>query len=313
MLVPKAGAVMLVAALLPVVLSGTSNAPLLATVIVAMALYVMRMRLAPQVLAVSGTAAGLPNAPFLRLAMEGQSSTYSDEAELGRGHDRGTRSTSRNRLEPEYLPRDWVFTTRAMRQGPLERALHRALDIAASVALLILTLPLLLFVAIAIKIDSPGPIFYRQERVGREHRVFSILKFRSMTTDAERSGSALWASVGDARVTRVGRFIRARRIDEIPQVINILRGEMSFVGPRPERPEFVGKLTQSIPHYADRAVVRPGLTGWAQVRYPYGASVEDARNKLAFDLWYIQKRSIVLDLRIALATVRVVLGQIGAR
>lgn len=257
---------------------------------------------------------GLPaeGEPRLLLAMEGPSRAYAGGGDVTL-KSVGSRSALKDRVEPEYLPPDWLSGTRAMRQSAYENALHRGLDILASLALLLLTLPLLLVVALAIKLDSRGPIFYRQERVGRDHRVFTILKFRSMTVDAEKPGAAVWARVGDSRVTRVGRIIRHYRIDEIPQALNILSGDMSFVGPRPERPGFVKELTASIPHYADRAVVRPGLTGWAQVSYPYGASVEDARNKLAYDMWYIQKRSIWLDLRIILATVRVVLGQVGAR
>ena len=134
-----------------------------------------------------------------------------------------------------------------------------------------------------------------------------------MTVNAEEPGTAVWATVGDSRITRVGRFIRLTRIDEIPQAINILHGDMAFVGPRPERPVFVEQLIAAIPHYADRAAVRPGLTGWAQVKYPYGASIEEAREKLSYDLWYIRERSLWLDLRIMLATVRVVLRQVGAR
>lgn len=262
------------------------------------------------VAAAAGRALG-EGRPIL-LAMEGQTPAY-----LGTGgispETLGSEPPPKDRLVPEYLPEDWLSSTRAVRQGAWENALHRGLDIVASLALLMLVLPLLLLVALAIKLDSRGPIFYCQERVGRDNRVFSILKFRSMTVDAEKPGTAVWASVQDSRVTWVGRLIRHYRIDEIPQTINILRGDMSFVGPRPERPNFVTQLTAAIPHYADRAAVRPGLTGWAQVRYPYGASIEDARNKLAFDLWYIQERSIWLDLRIMVATVRVVLGQVGAR
>lgn len=214
---------------------------------------------------------------------------------------------------PELLPQNWLRGTRALRQGVLEHALHRGLDIFASLALVALTLPLLVVVGVAIKLDSRGPIFYKQERVGRHHRNFYIYKLRSMTVDAEKPGAAVWARVGDSRVTRVGRFIRLTRIDEIPQAINILRGDMAFVGPRPERPMFVAQLTEAIPHYADRAAVRPGLTGWAQVKYPYGASIEDARDKLCYDLWYIRERSLWLDLRIILATAGVVLRQAGAR
>ncbi|WP_428662867.1 exopolysaccharide biosynthesis polyprenyl glycosylphosphotransferase [Reyranella sp.] len=221
--------------------------------------------------------------------------------------------SAEGQVVPEILPKTWLSGTRALRQGALEHVLHRALDISASLALLLGTLPLLLLVALAIKLDSRGPVFYRQERVGLHHRRFHILKFRSMTVDAEKPGTAVWAAARDSRVTRVGRFIRLTRIDEIPQAINILRGEMAFVGPRPERPEFVEKLIAAIPHYADRVAVRPGLTGWAQVKHPYGASIEDARDKLSYDLWYIRGRSLWLDLRIILATVRVVVLRAGAR
>ena len=221
--------------------------------------------------------------------------------------------SAEGRVVPEFLPQNWLRGTRALRQGALEHVLHRGLDIFASLTLLLLTLPLLLLVALAIKLDSRGPLFYRQERVGQHSRRFHILKFRSMTVDAEKPGAAVWATVGDSRVTRVGRFIRLTRIDEIPQAINILRGDMAFVGPRPERPVFVEQLVAAIPHYADRAAVKPGLTGWAQVKFPYGASIEDARDKLSYDLWYVRQRSLWLDLRIIFATVRVVLRQAGAR
>jgi lipopolysaccharide/colanic/teichoic acid biosynthesis glycosyltransferase len=167
--------------------------------------------------------------------------------------------------------------------------------------------------AIIIKLDSPGPIFYRQERVGLHGRVFTLTKFRSMRTDAEVAGKPQWASRQDSRVTRVGRFIRLTRIDELPQILNVLRGDMAFVGPRPERPAFVEQLGQIIPRYHDRACVKPGITGWAQVNYPYGASVEDARMKLAYDLYYVRRRSLFLDILILVATIRVVLLQEGAR
>jgi lipopolysaccharide/colanic/teichoic acid biosynthesis glycosyltransferase len=156
-------------------------------------------------------------------------------------------------------------------------------------------------------------VFYRQERVGQGGQRFMLLKFRSMRTDAEAQGKPVWASRGDPRVTRVGRFLRLTRIDEIPQVLNVLRGDMAFVGPRPERPAFVEELTQVIPRYEDRAFVKPGITGWAQVNYPYGASIEDARMKLAYDLYYLSRRSLFLDLLILVATIRVVLFQEGSR
>lgn len=196
--------------------------------------------------------------------------------------------------------------------GWLEGALHRLFDIALSLAMLIFTLPLMLLAALVIKLDSPGPVLYRQERVGFAGRTFTLLKFRSMRVDAEARGP-VWAAQRDPRVTRVGSFLRLTRIDELPQLLNILRGEMSFIGPRPERPHFVAQLEQVLPSYAERTRVKPGLTGWAQVNYPYGASVEDARAKLSYDLYYVKHRSLALDLLILLATVRVVLFQRGAR
>lgn len=217
------------------------------------------------------------------------------------------------RVDLEQLPEGWLATARGANEHWLEAVLRRGFDITASLALLLLTLPLLLLTALAIRLDSPGPILYRQERVGRNGRVFMLFKFRSMRVDAEADGKPLWASRQDPRVTRVGRFIRLTRIDEIPQVLNVLRGDMAFIGPRPERPAFVERLAREIPRYKDRGCVKPGITGWAQVNYPYGASVEDARNKLAYDLYYIRHRSLALDLMILVATIRVVLFQEGAR
>ncbi|MBU8536723.1 exopolysaccharide biosynthesis polyprenyl glycosylphosphotransferase [Roseomonas tokyonensis] len=217
------------------------------------------------------------------------------------------------RLELESLPAGWLGSAKAAHTTRIEAAARRGFDIAVAGALLLLTLPLLLLTMLAIKIDSRGPIFYRQERIGLNNRPFMLFKFRSMVTDAEAGGVARWAIRGDPRVTRIGRFLRLTRIDEIPQAINVLRGDMSVVGPRPERPTFVAQLGEIIPHYHDRAIVKPGITGWAQVNYPYGASVEDARMKLSYDLYYVRRRSLLLDLLILLATVRVVLFQEGAR
>ena len=213
----------------------------------------------------------------------------------------------------EDLPPGWLNSAKAMHTGRAEAALRRGVDIVLALGLLIFTLPLLLLTALAIRLEGPGPVFYKQERVGLGHRTFMLFKFRSMVVDAEAGGIPRWASPGDARVTRIGRFLRLSRIDEIPQAINVLRGDMSLVGPRPERPGFVETLKLDIPHYDARAVVKPGITGWAQVNYPYGASVEDARIKLAYDLYYVRRRSLFLDLLILLATVRVVLFQEGAR
>lgn len=178
---------------------------------------------------------------------------------------------------------------------------------------LIASIPIAIGTAILIKLESRGPIFYRQERVGKNGRTFNVIKFRSMRNDAEAAGRPIWASDNDARVTSVGRVIRKVRIDEIPQFWNIIKGEMKFVGPRPERPQFVEQLAHEIPFYEHRHLVAPGLTGWAQVRYPYGASVEDARHKLEFDLYYIKNQTLKLDLLIVLQTVKIILLGRGGR
>ena len=188
----------------------------------------------------------------------------------------------------------------------------RLFDIVTSLGLLIATLPLMGLVALLVRVESVGPILYRQERVGLHNRPFTLLKFRSMRSDAEAGGPS-WAQQKDPRVTRIGSFMRKSRIDELPQLLNILHGEMSFIGPRPERPHFVKQLCKVVPFYQERARVKPGLTGWAQVNYPYGASVEDARAKLSYDLYYVKHRGIMLDLLILLSTIRVILSQEGAR
>lgn len=200
----------------------------------------------------------------------------------------------------------------ASRATSLLRCGKRVFDVACAVALLVFLLPVVALTAISIKLDSSGPILYRQRRVGLNGREFDIFKFRSMREDAEKNG-AQWAATNDDRITRVGRLIRRTRIDEIPQAINILRGEMSFVGPRPERPEFVRVLEREIPNYHSRHVVKPGITGWAQVRHEYTASVEGARDKLSYDLFYVKHFSPLLDLVIVLMTVRVALLGIGSR
>ncbi|HID62079.1 MAG TPA: sugar transferase [Anaerolineae bacterium] len=186
--------------------------------------------------------------------------------------------------------------------------LKRLADVLVSVLGLAFLLAVLPFVALAIYLESPGPIFYSQERVGRAGRTFRLVKLRSMVPDAEQDGRPKWAEEDDERVTRVGRFLRRTRLDELPQFINVLRGEMSLIGPRPERPEFVAELQKRIPFYRSRLAVRPGLTGWAQVNYHYGSSVEDALVKLQYDLYYIKYQSLYLDLRILLKTIGVVLS-----
>ena len=190
--------------------------------------------------------------------------------------------------------------------------LKRGFDITISLSILAFLAPLMIAVAIAIKLDSPGPVMYRQKRVGFGGQLFNVLKFRSMMVGAESDGPQ-YALPDDARVTRVGRIIRKFRIDEIPQAVNVLRGEMSFVGPRPERPEFVRELELEIPHYHCRHLIKPGITGWAQVKYEYAASVEGARNKLRYDLYYIRHFSPALDLVILAMTIRVALFGLGSR
>ncbi|MBV8092099.1 MAG: TIGR03013 family PEP-CTERM/XrtA system glycosyltransferase [Acetobacteraceae bacterium] len=208
---------------------------------------------------------------------------------------------------------EWMVFADGFHASAVQDGIRRLNDILISLGVLLFTLPLMLAIALLIKLDSPGPVLYRQERVGLHGRVFTLFKFRSMRVDAEAGGRPRWAAQNDPRITRIGAFIRATRIDELPQLLNVLRGEMSFVGPRPERPHFVDQLAPIIPFYEHRASVKPGITGWAQVNYPYGASVEDARAKLSYDLYYVKNRSLFLDLLILVATVRVILFQEGAR
>jgi len=198
----------------------------------------------------------------------------------------------------------------APRRGLALRTARRGIDLLAAALLLLFTAPLSLIVAALIKLEDGGPVLFRQTRVGRHGAVFTLRKFRSMAVDAEAHSGPVWAQRDDPRVTRVGRWMRPLGIDEIPQAWNVLRGEMSFVGPRPERPEFVAALEAAIPRYAQRHQVRPGITGWAQVNLPYGATVDDARHKLDCDLYYLSHRSVRLDLSIMLLTVwRAVVGR----
>ena len=184
--------------------------------------------------------------------------------------------------------------------------LKDSLEKLVAILLLVVTSPLMLLAAATIKLTSSGPVFYVQERVGQDGKIFKLIKFRTMKVDAEKDGP-VWAKKDDPRVTFVGRVLRKARIDELPQVFNLLAGQMAFVGPRPERPEFVSELRQEIPFYDQRHLVKPGITGWAQVSYPYGASVEDAREKLRYDLYYVKNMSLFFDTVILLATVRTVL------
>ncbi len=189
----------------------------------------------------------------------------------------------------------------------------RLFDVLGALFGLALLFPFLPLIALAVRFDSPGPILFRQERMGLGGRSFQVIKFRTMRQDAERESGAVWASANDARVTRLGRFLRQTRLDETPQLFNVLMGQMSLVGPRPERPEFIRELEKDIPFYSERHCVKPGVTGWAQVRYPYGASVRDALEKLRYDLYYIKNQSFWLDMEIVLRTILVVLLRCGAR
>ena len=211
------------------------------------------------------------------------------------------------------LNTSWMIFSDGFDGGSLRKSSKRIFDVLASAAVLLLTAPLILLTAIVVRLESRGPVLYKQERVGEAGRRFNILKFRSMRADAESDGKPRWASKDDDRVTRVGKFIRKVRIDELPQLFNVLRGEMSFVGPRPERPFFVDQLEKKIPYFAYRHNVKPGITGWAQIRYPYGASLKDSIEKLQYDLYYVKNHSLFLDLIILLQTAQVVLFGKGAR
>jgi sugar transferase (PEP-CTERM system associated) len=213
----------------------------------------------------------------------------------------------------DSLRASWLIYGDGFRQGWLRTTIKRSFDLISSVLLLVLALPVMVLTALLILIEDGPPIFYRQERVGRGGRVFEVIKFRSMRRDAEKDGRPRWASSNDDRVTRVGRVIRKLRIDELPQLFNVLVGEMSLVGPRPERPYFVDQLTQDVPFYSVRHCVKPGVTGWAQVRYQYGSSVHDSVEKLQYDLYYVKNHTLILDVLVLFETVRVVLTGEGAQ
>ena len=217
------------------------------------------------------------------------------------------------RVDLDSVNPSWLIFSDGFSSGrAISSVAKRLFDIAASALLLALTAPVIVLFALLVKLDSTGPAFFRQTRVGLFGQDFNVIKLRSMRTDAEANG-AQWATKDDPRVTRLGKFIRKIRIDELPQTWSVLKGEMSFVGPRPERPEFVAELEEHLPFYAERHMVKPGITGWAQINYPYGASVEDSRHKLEYDLYYAKNYTPFLDLLILLQTLRVVLWHEGAR
>ena len=218
-----------------------------------------------------------------------------------------------SKVRIDLLRESWFIFGDGFRQDKTRIFVKRAFDIVASSVLLILSLPIMLLAAIAIKLESAGPVIYRQERVGLGGKPFDVLKFRSMRADAEKDGKPQWAQAGDARVTAVGRLMRLTRIDELPQLITVLAGNMSLVGPRPERPYFVEQLVEQIPFYGARHSVKPGVTGWAQVRHHYGASVEDSSDKLQYDLYYVKNHTLFFDILVLFYSVRVVLLAQGSR
>jgi sugar transferase (PEP-CTERM system associated) len=256
------------------------------------------------VLALEERRKAIPMADLLRVRTAGvhvnEISTFL-ERETGRVDLRST--------NPSWL----IFSDGFSSGRRLSSVAKRLFDIGASGALLVLTLPLILITALFIRLESRGPAFYRQKRVGLFGQDFDCVKLRSMRSDAEVGGKAVWAEKDDPRITRIGRVIRKLRIDELPQLWTVLTGQMSFVGPRPERPSFVEELTQKMPYYAERHMVKPGITGWAQINYPYGASLDDARHKLEYDLYYAKNYTPFLDVVILLQTIRVVLFPEGVR
>lgn len=244
-----------------------------------------------------------PSEQLLRLSLSGNVSIE----EGASFYERLTGRVHLDMMRPSWL----IFSSRG-RQARINAFVRTAFHRTVALVGAALSLPIAILTAILIKLDSRGPVLYKQERVGRNGRSFTVMKFRSMRTDAEKDGP-VWARSEDDRVTRVGRIIRKIRVDEIPQFWNILKGEMSFVGPRPERPHFVAQLAEEIPYYDQRHMIAPGLTGWAQIKYPYGSTVEDARQKLQYDLYYIKNQSLTLDAVILFETVKTILFGRGAR
>ena len=209
----------------------------------------------------------------------------------------------------------WLVTSDGFSQSRIRNFIKRLFDLVVSLILLVVSIPVQVLIILSIWLEDgiDAPIIYRQERAGEHGKSFNVFKFRSMISDAEKEGTAIWASEGDSRVTKIGKLLRKYRLDELPQVINVIKGDMSFVGPRPERPEFISKLSEHIPYYKERHVVKPGLTGWAQLNYPYGSSMDDAYHKHLYDMYYVKNHSLFLDCLILLQTVEVILFGKGAR
>lgn len=266
--------------------------------------YVSRLAASEVVLALEERRNAIPMADLLRIKTTGVHVN-----DLSTFLERETGRVDLDTVNPSWL----IFSDGFSSGRRLSAVAKRLFDISASLLLLLLTLPVIAIAALLVKLDSKGPAFYRQLRVGLYGQEFSIIKLRTMRQDAEAPGKAVWAEKDDPRITRLGRWLRKLRIDELPQTWTVLRGQMSFVGPRPERRQFVDELEQQLRYYAERHMVKPGITGWAQINYPYGASLEDARNKLEYDLYYAKNYSPFLDLLILLQTVRVILWPEGAR
>ena len=249
------------------------------------------------VVAINDRRGQFPTQELLKLSLSGDV-TIEESASF---YERLTGRVLLDMIRPSWL----IFSSRGRRARINEiarSAMHRIIALVGA----ILSLPIAIFTAIVIKLESRGPVLYKQERVGKNGRPFRLMKFRSMRTDAEKDGP-VWAKTDDERMTRVGRIIRKIRVDEIPQFWNILRGDMNFVGPRPERPHFVAQLAQEIPYYEQRHLIAPGLTGWAQINYPYGASIEDAKQKLQYDLYYMKNQNVALDATIMFETIKTIL------
>jgi sugar transferase (PEP-CTERM system associated) len=264
----------------------------------------VRLRASEVVLALEERRNALPLSDLLRAKTTGV-----EVNDLSTFLERETGRVDLDSLNPSWL----IFSDGFSAGRRLSSIAKRLFDIAVSTAILLVTAPLIALTAVVVKLESRGPAFFRQRRVGLYGVPFDIPKLRSMREDAEVGGKAVWAQKDDPRVTRVGAVIRKLRIDELPQAWSVLKGDMSFVGPRPERPQFVADLEARLPYYAERHMVKPGITGWAQINYPYGASIDDARQKLEFDLYYAKNYSPLLDVLILLQTLRVILWPEGAR
>ena len=251
---------------------------------------------------------------MVRVILEGAVAVIGDDAGRAGGVDvRDPQVIAQIRID--IMNPTWLVTSDGFQQSRMRTLVKRLFDLIVSFVLLAVSFPVQICVVLAIWFEDGirAPIIYRQERTGENGKTFNVYKFRSMTANAEKEGKAIWAQKGDSRVTAIGGFLRKYRLDELPQVINVIKGDMSFVGPRPERPEFVGDLAEHIPYYKERHVVKPGLTGWAQLNFPYGSSMEDAYYKHLYDMYYVKNQSLFLDCLIILQTVEVILFGKGAR